>query len=171
MKLKSKLMLGASLILSLTLVACNDEESKEKDTEEKDVASVEVENKYEGEKEDTIVDYILPSDVLTKFENKDSFYFVIGNAGCGACMEYKAQALREFSEEDGVKVPFIETIYLETNKAEADAFVKMVKNHLDMKFEATPTTYFVKDGKLTSAIVGAIDYKTLKENLKSNGFE
>ena len=171
MKFKSKLMLGASMILSLVLVACNDEGSKEKDTEEKDVASVEVENKYEGEKEDTIVDYTLPSDILTKFENKDSFYFVIGNAGCGACIEYKAQALTDFSKKDGVNIPFVETMYLETDGTESDAFVKIVQNHLDMKFEATPTTYFVKNGKLSSAVVGAIDYKTLKENLKSNGFE
>lgn len=170
MKLKSKFMLGASILLSFALIACNDEDSKNKETDGKDTVSVEVDNKYEGEKEDKNVDYTLPSDILTKFENKDSFYFVIGNASCGACISYKENALKELSNQDAVKIPFIETMYLETDLDEAEAFVQIVQNHLEMKFEATPTTYFVKDGKLSSAVVGAMDYDTLKENLESNGF-
>lgn len=139
--------------LALSLAACSD-------TNEKD-NSKDNEKPKEEVKQDSMVIYVGPSDVIKKIENKETFAFVIGNQFCGACQFFKENTLTKLDKEEGIKLPFIETEGLEKEKANAEAFVKLVEDHLGGKFDATPTTYFMVDGELKEEIVGAMEYEVL----------
>ena len=161
MKKNSKLLLAVGLTMSLGLAACSNDDKGEGTKTKTEQTST---DKYEGEKASEVVSYTLPSKVLKKIENKETFAFIIGNAKCTACNDFKENGLKEFASKENNKLMFVETFNLEKDKDEAAALVEIVDKHLQSKFEATPTTYFIVDGVLKDNIVGSITYNELKEN-------
>lgn len=163
MKLKSKLLLAMGLTLSVGLAACSDKENTENKTEVTDTSTDENTGEYKGIKESEAVTYTLPVDILEKFNNKETFAFVVGNEQCSACNNYKENGLKEYASIRSEKLMFVETFNLENDTTQADALVEVIEKHLDNKFEATPTTYFIVNGKLKKDIVGSISYGKLSE--------
>lgn len=164
MKLKKIAIPAMGAFLALSLAACSDTNEKD-NSKDNDKPKEEV-------KQDSMVTYVNPSDILEKIESKETFAFVIGNQFCGACQFFKENTLTKLDKEEGIKLPFIETEGLEKEKANAEAFVKLVEDHLGGKFDATPTTYFMVDGELKEEIVGAMEYEVLVKKYDEHiGFE
>ena len=105
--------------------------------------------------------YTEPSKILEKFEAGETFAFVMGHADCGACQSYLKGGLTEFEKEQDEKMMYVELKGIEADKEKFDTVEEIIKDHLDDKFEATPTTYFVVDGKVKDALIGAVTYQEL----------
>lgn len=118
-------------------------------------------------KDESPVTYVQPQNILEKIDKKETFVFVIGSKTCSACQNYKATSLKEMSEKDGVKLPFIDIYGIENKEKEFADIQKLIKDHLKDKFEATPTTYYMEKGKLKEAVVGDVPYKDVKEKYDS----
>lgn len=118
------------------------------------------ENPVKEVKEDPVV-YSTPAEILDKIEKKETFAFVIGSETCPACQNYLANALKDMDEKSDVKINYIEVLNIEQKEKEFGDIQKLIKDHLDGKFDATPTTYFMKQGKMTDVIVGSISYEEL----------
>lgn len=114
------------------------------------------------------VNPVTAKEVIEKMDNKESFAVVIGDAKCSACVTY-LDTLEEFNKKEGILFDYIDLNELkgETDPALADT-QKLVREYLDEKFEATPTTYFIKNGSLVEDKVGAMSYKDLKEVYNSH---
>lgn len=120
------------------------------------------------EKEESPVVYVTPSEIIKKFDNKETFTFVIGSETCSACQNYKADALTKMKEKDGIKLPYIDIYGIEGKEKEFADIQTLIEKNLDNKFEATPTSYFVEKGKLKNVIVGNIPYEKIKKEYDKN---
>ncbi len=103
-------------------------------------------------------------EIIEKFENKESFVFVIGSSTCLACTQYRP-IVEEALESKGVDV-----FYIESDKVDNDQLIDLVENYLDNDLEWTPTTYFVVDGEVKESIAGALRYSLLVEKLEEYQF-
>lgn len=139
-----RLLLALGLIAVLVVAGCSSESKGNK-----------------SEKNTDPVTYVEPAKILDRIENKETFAFVLGDETCSACQHYLDTTLREMEDDAGVKLEFIELYEIEDRKKEFDDVTKLIDEHLHQQFEATPTTYFIVDGELAEAVVGAISYDKL----------
>lgn len=146
--MKKLLIVFSMLMVILTVVGCgNKDKDEEKNPEEN-------------------VTYVKPAEVLEKIKNKESFLFVIGSATCPACQNYRADALKQLNEKEGVKLPYIDVFEIESKEKEFKDIKALIKDHLDNQFDATPTTYLIKKGDLTKVTVGSMNYKEVEKLYK-----
>lgn len=114
-----------------------------------------------------------------KFENDDTFLFIIGQTTCGACIRYKEGALKSYIN----KKPDVEVVYIDIDeivpeelldiedKDEQTEKIKAFYNDFLKDFDRTidtlrtPTTFFVKKGDVNTndVLVGNVSYKELKD--------
>lgn len=139
-----RLLLALGLIAVLVVAGCSSESKGDESEENTDP-----------------VIYVEPAKILDKIENKETFAFILGDETCSACQHYLDTTLREMEDDSGVTLEFIELYGIEDRKKEFDDVTKLIDEHLHQQFEATPTTYFMVDGKLADAVVGTISYDEL----------
>lgn len=169
MKFKKLLVPVFGAMLALSLAACNDESTEDKDNNAKTEQTQDKEKKDKAAHEQ-VVTYIEPSEVLEKIENKETFAFILGDKECSACNSYKATTLTELKDTNGILLPFVELNGIENDdrKAHLNVLVQIIENHLDGQFEATPTTYFMVDGVMKDVTVGAISYEEFVKHYTEN---
>lgn len=139
-----RLLLALGLIAVLVVVGCSSENKGD-----------------EAEKNTDPVTYVEPAKILDRIENKETFAFILGDETCSACQHYLDTTLRKMEDDAGVTLEFIELYGIENRGKEFDDVIKLINEHLDQQFEATPTTYFIVDGELADVVVGAISYDEL----------
>ncbi|MBE6138795.1 MAG: hypothetical protein E7173_03530 [Firmicutes bacterium] len=103
-------------------------------------------------------------ELLAKIENGETFPLVIGSKECGACANYKI-TMNSFIKEHQVEVFEIDLSTLEDEEYD--------KLKIDTSFNATPTTVFYKDGKLTSfynRITSSVSKSVVEDYFRSNGY-
>lgn len=99
------------------------------------------------------INLISLEEVIDKVDNKDSFNFILGNDGCPACVTYKEE-LKKLYDKEGYKFDYM-AYGPEINQ---ELFFELITEVLGENPQnvATPTTYFIVDGKVDEKIVGAI---------------
>jgi len=95
--------------------------------------------------------YVNSGDIIDKMDNADTFAFVLGSADDPYSNDYK-EVLNELYEEEGISLYYVDLAEEVDNQEDS---VNLVNNYLGGGFEATPTTYFVVDGVVQEANVGA----------------
>ena len=105
--------------------------------------------------------YVKADNITTKMENKDTFAFVIGDETCPACNAFMSGAQTQLKKEEGVALSYIDMDKL--NDSEMSELATLVNGKLNGDFGATPTTYFVVEGKVEKVLVGAASYEELSE--------
>lgn len=160
MRFKKILVPVFGAMLALGLAACTSEKETETAGKDPDTKNPGTEEVHESK----VVTYTEPGEVVDKIENKETFAFIIGNAKCSACNFYKENALTQFVAEHDIKIDFVETYGIDENSENLEDFNSLIEKHLKGQFEATPTTYFIVDGKLENVIVGAMPYEDLVKN-------
>lgn len=112
------------------------------------------------------VNFVTPDKIIEKFDKGETFAFVIGDATCGFCKQYRETTLEEFKKEKDIELDYIDLNIL--TKSETDDAIKLVneENYLNGDFSATPTTYFVVEGKVVKVLAGAVGYDKLAEGYK-----
>lgn len=108
------------------------------------------------------VDYVDPEEIISKFESKETFAFVIGDASCPACKAYLDGALKSFKKSEDVVLEYIDI----KRNIDFNVLNNLVNVYLNNDFEYTPTTYFVVNGIIKHIEVGAIEYKSLSTQYK-----
>lgn len=99
-------------------------------------------------------------EIIEKFENKESFVFVISSSTCSACAQYRPIV------EEAIESKGLDVFYIESDKVNNEQLVELVENYLDNDLEWTPTTYFVVDGEVKESLAGALRYSLLVEKLE-----
>ena len=107
---------------------------------------------YEG------VKMVKVSEVVEKIKSEDQYTFVLGNENCAGCITYK-EYLKELENIEGVKLDYID-IQVEKSADVQNLLVDVLGVDVSQGF-VTPTTYFVKDGKLVDYIVGVLSPEDL----------
>lgn len=147
--MKKVMMLVFGLAMAIILVGCVAE--KEETTGSKD----------ETANKDEVVNYVKADEILERIENKETFAFILVDKTCSACQFYKETTLPEMKKELNVVYDAIELFDLESNEKDLNSTVTLIEEHLNNEFSATPTTYFMVDGVLKEAAVGALEYDAL----------
>lgn len=106
-----------------------------------------------------------PKEVTKLFEDKESFVLVMGSSTCSGCIVYKPRLTEVLNHKPEVKLVYIEMDLV--NKADLVTFVEDVLKH---EVSYTPTTYFVKEGVVTSFFVGDLSYADLLSKFTLEGF-
>ncbi len=102
--------------------------------------------------------------LITKLDNKETFVLLLGSDTCSACANYET-TMAKVMKDTKVEIFYV-NLHLLSEEDYSKVYSKFVVN-------STPTTIFIKDGVETSTynrIVGAADYKTVVEKLKSLGY-
>lgn len=110
------------------------------------------------------VTYKEPAEIIARFDNNETFAFVIGDATCPACQSYLAGTVKEFQSKDGVTLEYIDLDKLDESSMELAGELVKKEKYLDGEFSVTPTTYFVVEGKVVEVSEGAVNYETLSSN-------
>ena len=100
----------------------------------------------------------------TKLDNKDTFVLLLGSDTCSACASYET-TMNKVMKDTKIEIFYV-NLHLLSEEDYSKIYSKFVVN-------STPTTIFIKDGKETTTydrIVGAADYKTVVDKLKSLGY-
>lgn len=103
--------------------------------------------------------------------SKESFILFIGSHNCNHCSEFK------ITLEEVIKKYNIHFKYIDLANLSQEEYSEFGNNII---FTGTPTTVFIKDGVDNSCNVftcdkekridGALDYETVVEHLKNNGY-
>lgn len=98
------------------------------------------------------INYIQPTEVFQKIENKESFVLVIGKESCSACQSYKDTVV-EFQKEHPDTLVYVD---LEKVKDADGKSAEELSNDLynKLRYSATPTTYVFKDGEIKTYVEG-----------------
>ena len=99
-----------------------------------------------------------------KLDNKETFVLLLGSDTCSACANY------EITMTKVMKDTKIEIFYVNLHLLSEEDYNKVYSKFV---VNSTPTTIFIKDGEETTTynrIVGAADYKTVIEKLKTLGY-
>lgn len=113
------------------------------------------------------IKYVGTDELMEKLDNKESFFLVIGNSTCSACIQYKPTL------EELVKNKDVELFYLEvdTEGAKSDAHrenvVNFFENYLEDKVNSTPSTIYFSEGKMDELRVGLVKYSDLTQWFES----
>lgn len=86
-------------------------------------------------------------ELVTKLEQKETFVFLFSQTYCGSCMNFFAQS-DAYTTEVGLTL-FDVTLDKET-KSEAE--IQTILDTYFDDFSATPTLYFVRDGKVVDVL-------------------
>lgn len=114
------------------------------------------------------VSYTPPGEILEQIDNKDTFAFVIGDEDCPACQSYLKTSLKDMQNKSEITLEYIELKGIEEKEKELEDLQAIIEDHLDGKFEATPTTYFIVDGEFEDDIVGVVPYDELLETYETH---
>lgn len=139
--MKKILLLVTGMLLAVIVAGCTDSNTESKDP----------------------VVYTPPGVILEQIDKEESFAFVIGDEDCPACQSYLKAALTDLQKKSDLTLQYIELKGIEEKKEEYADIQVLIEDHLDGQFEATPTTYFMIDGKLKEVSVGALEYEDLLE--------
>lgn len=107
------------------------------------------------------INYISSVDAMTKMDNQDSFFMIIGNSTCSACQVYKP-VLEELVKNKGADLYYVET---DTEAAKSDTdyknVLKFFEEYLNDEVKGTPATLYVEDGKVETVEIGIQKYTDL----------
>lgn len=107
------------------------------------------------------INYISSVDAMTKMDNQDSFFMIIGNSTCSACQVYKP-VLEELVKNKGADLFYVET---DTEAAISDTdyknVLKFFEEYLNDEVKGTPATLYVEDGKVETVEIGIQKYTDL----------
>lgn len=103
------------------------------------------------------------NEVIDKFENEESFVFVLGSSTCIACTTYKP-ILEEFIDQKDAEV-----LYVEVDTTDKTALETIVNDYIDGNLEYTPTTYVIEEGEVAEVVVGSISYSDLITLFEKHG--
>lgn len=160
--MNKKIMITMAATISMTLAGCSnliDDEGYENNAVEKETSS-EI-------KLPEIVNLTSADAVTERLENKESFALVIGDETCPACITYNS-TLKEMKDKDDILLDYIDLNLVDEEEMEKVGLLLLEVLNVGPEGFATPTTFFVKDGKLEDTIVGAIGYEELKESYEEN---
>ena len=117
------------------------------------------------------IDEITFDDYTKMVESKESFILFIGSHNCSHCAEFKI-TLEDVTSKHNVDFKYLDVANLD--KEEYKTFSN------DIRFDGTPTTVFIEEGKDNSCnlfncddnkrIEGAASYEKTVEILKNNGY-
>lgn len=107
------------------------------------------------------INYISSVDAMTKMDNQDSFFMIIGNSTCSACQVYKP-VLEELVKNKGADLFYVET---DTEAAKSDTdyknVLKFFEEYLNDEVKGTPATLYVEEGKVETVEIGIQKYTDL----------
>lgn len=107
------------------------------------------------------INYISSVDAMTKMDNQDSFFMIIGNSTCSACQVYKP-VLEELVKNKGADLYYVET---DTEAAKSDTdyknVLKFFEEYLNDEVKGTPATLYVEEGKVETVEIGIQKYTDL----------
>lgn len=116
-------------------------------------------------KEGTEVEVSTKEEVISQFENNETFLLVIGGSTCHWCTKYKEETLPYYIEENQ-EFPLYFT-YADTEFYGSDD----LKNFLDeyeLTYNASPTSYLIVDGQLVATKEGYLSLSKLKGWINEN---
>ena len=110
-------------------------------------------------KDEDYLNLVTLEEIVAKVDNGETFNFILGNDSCPACTYYKEQ-LVEFHKTEDYKFDYM------THNADTDMdlLFELMTEKLEDTTEglATPTTFFIVNGKLDNKVVGAIETDEIK---------
>ncbi|MGL5540209.1 MAG: conjugal transfer protein TraF [Erysipelotrichaceae bacterium] len=104
------------------------------------------------------------TEVMTMLESDPSMMLVIGSSTCSACIAYE-EVMKEFTKNNEATI--YELLIDEEPTEEVDG--KQTRTGLIKLMEiigevtATPTTFWIVEGKVERVDIGVLDYRTLKD--------
>lgn len=104
------------------------------------------------------------SELKNKFNNNETFFFVVIKDGCQHCEGYVPKVKEVLNEYDIVGYTLN---YSDLSEKDDEEFYN------EFQVDSTPTTIFVKDGKeisILQRIVGNVSKDKLVDKLKSNDY-
>lgn len=109
----------------------------------------------------TEINYV---EYLEKINNNETFPLVIGSATCSACAVFKN------TMDIFIKDYQVEVFFIDLSRVSEEEYNLLSS---ELTFDGTPTTVFIKDGKLTSyinRIDGAVRISNVKDIFRNNGY-
>lgn len=144
------LAIGASLLLVGCSNTGSDESSSGSTNSQESTESTEA----------TGYSYVSPSEVAENAKNMDKYTFILGSDTCGGCTIFKVTALSVLEQKEGIVLDYIDLD--REDSAEAYELLETL-GHDTSQGLATPTTFFVEDGKIVEYVVGAFGYEPLMD--------
>lgn len=127
----------SAVLISSLLFACNHTEQK---------ANVESNQLRQG------FNQISVYDLKKKFDNHESFTFILASSTCSHC-----QSLKKEMKSVNSSIPFFEVSF--PVQGETKSFVLEYLS----EFDSTPTTIKVVDGKVVDSLVGSVGIDKIEE--------
>lgn len=107
------------------------------------------------------INYLTPDELMTKIDNDDTFFLVVGVSTCAGCLAYKP-VLEELVKNKGAELYYIQTdTEAAKSKENEEKVIKVFEQYLDNKVTQTPTTIFFRDGEMDRMEVGGQKYTDL----------
>lgn len=109
------------------------------------------------------INYVESADIMEKMDNQESFFLIIGNTTCSACLAYKP-TLEEIVANKEADLYYLE-VDTENGKSETHKanVQKLFEEYLNSEINSTPTTIYVHEGKMDEYRSGIIKYTALVE--------
>ena len=108
------------------------------------------------------VKFVEPQNIIDKFNNEDSFMFVIGDETDPNSEKYKNESLTELKKKVKIDIYYIDLIHIkDMYKAKT-----LVDDFVDGNFVVTPTTYFIEDGRLVFFENGVLETSLLESKVE-----
>lgn len=110
------------------------------------------------------ITFVDGANIYERFENDETFVFVLGSSTCSACVTYKP-VLEELIDNYDVEIN-----YVEIDKVDQDEVAKLNTDFLDESLEWTPTTYVVVEGEVVYEESNVIRYTDLITLFREHSF-
>ncbi len=91
---------------------------------------------------------VTAQDLIDKFENNETFFFFVAQTTCPHCKEY-IEFFNSYVQDNALNMYYVEADASE-NEGTFDTLMKTYIPDVD----ETPTTYFVKEGKVIDSVEG-----------------
>ena len=105
-------------------------------------------------------------EVAQLFNNNETFLLVIGSTQCPACVEYVRDVATYYKNNDN-RVP-IHVLYSDRSFSGITAFSNFLVDYGMTDYNASPTTYFIRDGNVVDRVEGPITGNALNEFINRN---
>ncbi len=124
-----------------------------------------------GSKEITVIS---AEEAVQRLDNKESMVLVVGSTTCHACQSYDPvleEIMKNYEE-----LPLVKIYIDDEDPIAVEGEEEQVRVHFrelqekTVTMPSTPTTLFIKDGKLMDSIVGNKEYAKVVSKLQSTGF-
>lgn len=124
-----------------------------------------------GSKEITVIS---AEEAVQRLDNKESMVLVVGSTTCHACQSYDPvleEIMKNYEE-----LPLLKIYIDDEDPIAVEGEEEQVRVHFrelqekTVTMPSTPTTLFIKDGKLVDSIVGNKEYAKVVSKLQSTGF-